>query len=60
MPMPPLIVSFYDTKPYDRDYMLAAAGADLVTWRFHEFRLPTETTACWASRTCSSPPTRPF
>lgn len=45
MPMPPLTVSFYDTKPYDRDYMLAAAGAELVTWRFHEFRLTAETAA---------------
>lgn len=38
-------VSFYDTKPYDRDYMLAAAGAQELTWRFHEFRLTAETAA---------------
>ena len=38
-------VSFYDTKPYDRDYMLAAPGADEVAWRFHEFRLTAETAA---------------
>lgn len=38
-------VSFYDTKPYDRDYVLAAAGADQIEWRFHEFRLTRETAA---------------
>ncbi len=38
-------ISFYDTKPYDRDYMLAAAGAEQLTWRFHEYRLTTETAA---------------
>ena len=38
-------ISFYDTKPYDRDYMLAAAGAEQLTWRFHEFRLTAETAA---------------
>ncbi|HBJ86719.1 MAG TPA: hydroxyacid dehydrogenase [Verrucomicrobiales bacterium] len=38
-------VSFYDTKPYDREYILAAAGAEQITWRFHEFRLTAETAA---------------
>lgn len=38
-------VSFYDTKPYDRDYMQAAAGADGIRWHFHEFRLTAETAA---------------
>ena len=38
-------ISFYDTKPYDRDYMLAAAGSQELTWRFHEFRLTAETAA---------------
>lgn len=38
-------VSFYDTKPYDRDYMCAAPGAEAIRWRFHEFRLTAETTA---------------
>ncbi|MBE2284829.1 MAG: 2-hydroxyacid dehydrogenase [Prosthecobacter sp.] len=38
-------LAFYDTKPYDRDYMLAAAGAEQITWRFHEFRLTAETAA---------------
>jgi D-lactate dehydrogenase len=39
----PAIVSFHDTKPYDREHMLSATGADEVTWRFHEFRLDSET-----------------
>lgn len=38
-------VSFYDTKPYDRDYMQAAAVADGIRWHFHEFRLTAETAA---------------
>lgn len=38
-------VSFYDTKPYDRDYMRAAADAGQIQWRFHEFRLTAETAA---------------
>jgi D-lactate dehydrogenase len=38
-------VSFYDTKPYDREYMLAAAGAEEIHWHFHEFRLTVETAA---------------
>ncbi|MEO7799398.1 MAG: 2-hydroxyacid dehydrogenase [Opitutaceae bacterium] len=29
----------FDTKPYDRDYLTRAAGAERVAWRFHEFRL---------------------
>lgn len=36
-------VAFYDTKPYDRDYMQAAAGAGQVRWLFREFRLTAET-----------------
>jgi D-lactate dehydrogenase len=35
----------FDTKPYDREYFNQAAGAELVTWRFHEFRLCSETAA---------------
>jgi D-lactate dehydrogenase len=35
----------YDTKPYDREYLARAAGADCVAWRFHEFRLSAETAA---------------
>jgi D-lactate dehydrogenase len=36
-------VAFYDTKPYDREFMLAADGADRFRWLFHEFRLSAET-----------------
>ena len=32
----------YDTKPYDREYLAHAAGAERVAWRFHEFRLSAE------------------
>lgn len=33
--------AFYDTKSYDREYF--GAAADRVRWRFHDFRLSTET-----------------
>lgn len=33
----------YDTKPYDREYLTRAAGAERIAWRFHEFRLSAET-----------------
>lgn len=33
----------YDTKPYDREYLARAAGADRIAWRFHDFRLSAET-----------------
>lgn len=36
-------VSVFDTKPYDRTYLEQAQGADQITWRFHDFRLSTET-----------------
>jgi D-lactate dehydrogenase len=36
-------VAFYDTKPYDREYMLAATGAEVISWSFHDFRLTAET-----------------
>ena len=35
----------YDTKPYDREYLARAAGADCIAWRFHEFRLSADTAA---------------
>jgi D-lactate dehydrogenase len=38
-------VAFYDTKPYDREHMLAAVGADEVAWKFFEFRLTASTAA---------------
>lgn len=36
-------IAVYDTKPYDRDYLAHAPGAERIAWRFHEFRLSTET-----------------
>lgn len=38
-------IAVYDTKPYDREFMMAAAGAGHVEWAFHEFRLTAETAA---------------
>jgi D-lactate dehydrogenase len=35
----------FDAKPYDREYLAQAAGADRINCRFHEFRLSTETAA---------------
>lgn len=43
-----IAVSFYDTKPYDRDYLLRAAAAAKVStegWHFHDFRLTASTAA---------------
>lgn len=36
-------VAVFDSKPYDREYLSKAAGAQDITWRFHEFRLSEET-----------------
>ncbi|PIQ86128.1 MAG: hydroxyacid dehydrogenase [Candidatus Omnitrophica bacterium CG11_big_fil_rev_8_21_14_0_20_45_26] len=36
-------IAVYDTKPYDREYLEQAAGAERVTWCFHEFRLSVKT-----------------
>jgi len=33
----------FDTKPYDREYLGKAPGVERIAWRFHEFRLNTET-----------------
>lgn len=41
-------VSFYDTKPYDRDYLTRAAAAqdaDVARWHFHDFRLTAKSAA---------------
>jgi D-lactate dehydrogenase len=48
-------VAVYDTKPYDRDGLLAAAGAEEVRWVFHDFRLSAETaaTAAGAAAVCA-------
>ena len=40
---PKPICAVYDTKSYDRDYLLRAAGSAELDWRFHEFRLEPET-----------------
>lgn len=40
-----LEVAVYDTKPYDREYLLQAVGTERIAWRFHEFRLMPETAA---------------
>ncbi len=40
-----LEVAVYDTRPYDREYLSAAKGANQINWRFHEFRLTAETAA---------------
>lgn len=42
------IVSVFDSKSYDRDYLSHAAGAELIEWRFHEFRLNMDTAAAAA------------
>ncbi len=33
----------FDSKPYDREYLQRAVGAEGIAWRFHEFRLTAET-----------------
>lgn len=40
-----LTIAFFDTKPYDREYFEHAEGAGQLTWRFHDFRLTSETAA---------------
>jgi len=49
-----LEVAVYDTKPYDREYLPAAPGAERLRWRFPEFRLGAETalTARGADAVC--------
>ena len=36
-------VAVYDTKPYDRESLTRAAGADAIDWRFLDFRLGPDT-----------------
>ncbi|MEQ1861381.1 MAG: 2-hydroxyacid dehydrogenase [Chthoniobacteraceae bacterium] len=40
-----LTTALYDTKPYDREFFAHAPGHDRVDWRFHDFRLSSETAA---------------
>jgi D-lactate dehydrogenase len=39
------VVSVFDTKPYDREYLGKTAGSDAIEWRYHDFRLEYETVA---------------
>jgi D-lactate dehydrogenase len=36
-------VSVFDSKPYDRQYLSGANGVENIAFRFHDFRLGTET-----------------
>ena len=36
-------VSVFDTKPYDRSYLVQADSSRRIDWKFHEFRLSVET-----------------
>jgi D-lactate dehydrogenase len=36
-------ISFYDAKPYDREAILGAVGAEEMQWHFHDFRLNAQT-----------------
>jgi D-lactate dehydrogenase len=36
-------VSVYDTKPYDREFLSKAHGAEKIEWRFWDFRLSANT-----------------
>ncbi|NMO13384.1 2-hydroxyacid dehydrogenase [Pyxidicoccus fallax] len=38
-----MITAVYDTKPYDRERLLAEAPRDTLEWRFWDFRLTAET-----------------
>ena len=38
-----IATAVFDTKPYDREYLAQAPGAECIAWRFHEFRLSAAT-----------------
>ncbi len=40
---PPVPVAVFDTKPYDREFFLAAPTSAQLDWQFREFRLSSET-----------------
>src|SRR5690349_10542945 len=44
----------FDTKPYDREYLLKTQAAGEIDWQFHEFRLSknTASTANGARAVC--------
>lgn len=52
--MNPITVAVYDTKPYDRHALLAAAAGHALQWRFLDCRLNAETapSAAGASAVC--------
>jgi D-lactate dehydrogenase len=41
----PIPIAIYDTKPYDREFLSAAEGADAFELQFHSFRLEAATAA---------------
>lgn len=49
------LTAVYDTRPYDREALLAVPGATTLAWRFHDFRLTPETagSACGARAVCA-------
>ena len=49
-----MLTTVYDTKPYDREQLLAAAPRDTLQWQFWDFRLSAETarTASGAQAVC--------
>src|ERR1041385_4995414 len=40
-----LQTAVFDTRPYDREFLTSAAGAQKIGWHFHEFRLGANTVA---------------
>ncbi len=52
MEKPSRILGVFDTKPYDREYLTAAAEGTSVEPRFHNFRLEEDT--CAAAAGCSA------
>lgn len=36
-------IAVYDTKTYDREFLVRAASGEPILWRFHEFRLSADT-----------------
>jgi D-lactate dehydrogenase len=45
------MIAFYDTKPYDRTFFLAAEGSQRLPWQFHDFRLSSATVESAAGST---------
>ncbi len=49
-----MLTAVYDTKPYDREYLMRAGEGSGIEWRFRDFRLSAETaeTAKGAAAVC--------